>query len=499
MRVHQYASKEKTVQIPTQTLTSTPNKQSLILQQQPEQLKSNAEGLAEHVERLKKFQHVGSSLEQMGPPRFENSNPTFFQPKLTLGQPGDKYELEADKVAKQVVNQLDSPAIRRDISHSEIQRQDQGHEDETLAHTIQRLNHIAAYEPTTQPLLQRRQDDTPNLEQSIQQLRGKGKPLDDQVRTSMERVFGTNFNGVRVHNNGQADQLSRSIQAKAFTTGKDIFFRQDAYQPTSRSGQELIAHELTHVLQQNPRSTQPPTIQRELDTDKVERYKGILELKAVSIVEMPKGGAKATDPLSKYPDENLYNVPSNLQDKSLFNLSTQMTKEEADSKYGADFYKYYQTVTAYSFLQESQGGGAFISPFKLAVICEGAPDRALLHEMGHAEQQERLGAQFGGSGTTVNQIILEYHNVLLNENQYDLVDTDKSYEDLDIRTSYNKSNLGKHKDKTWDNLYTDACNEHPLNKSLLDEIRYLLDQEIFNPWASETEKNLISEYYVNVS
>ena len=56
---------------------------------------------------------------------------------------------------------------------------------------------------------------------------------------------------VKVHTDSQSDQLNKSIQAKAFTTGQDVFFRQGAYEPSSRGGQELIAHELTHVVQQN--------------------------------------------------------------------------------------------------------------------------------------------------------------------------------------------------------------------------------------------------------
>ena len=62
--------------------------------------------------------------------------------------------------------------------------------------------------------------------------------------------MGADFSGVKVHTDAQADQLNQSIQAKAFTTGQDIFFRQGAYQPGSRGGQELLAHELTHTIQQ---------------------------------------------------------------------------------------------------------------------------------------------------------------------------------------------------------------------------------------------------------
>jgi hypothetical protein len=67
----------------------------------------------------------------------------------------------------------------------------------------------------------------------------------------MERAFGADFSGVRVHHDAHADALSRPLQARAFTTGQDIFFSQGAYRPGTSSGQELIAHELTHVVQQN--------------------------------------------------------------------------------------------------------------------------------------------------------------------------------------------------------------------------------------------------------
>ncbi|NEO85805.1 MAG: DUF4157 domain-containing protein, partial [Spirulina sp. SIO3F2] len=78
-----------------------------------------------------------------------------------------------------------------------------------------------------------------------------GQPLADSVRQPMENAFGANFGGVRIHTDNTADQLNRSIQAQAFTTGQDVFFRQGAYTPTNKGGQELLAHELTHVVQQS--------------------------------------------------------------------------------------------------------------------------------------------------------------------------------------------------------------------------------------------------------
>ncbi|PHM06276.1 hypothetical protein CK516_34695 [Nostoc sp. 'Peltigera malacea cyanobiont' DB3992] len=91
----------------------------------------------------------------------------------------------------------------------------------------------------------------PDLEASINQARGGGQAMANNIREPMEQAFGADFSGVKVHTDGQSDQLNRSIQARAFTTGQDVFFRQGEYNPGSRGGQELLAHELTHVVQQN--------------------------------------------------------------------------------------------------------------------------------------------------------------------------------------------------------------------------------------------------------
>lgn len=85
---------------------------------------------------------------------------------------------------------------------------------------------------------------------AIERERPNGRPLDSTTRTRMEESFGAGFSGVRVHHGPQADRLSRALEARAFTTGADIFFRAGEYNPGSSSGRELMAHELTHVVQQ---------------------------------------------------------------------------------------------------------------------------------------------------------------------------------------------------------------------------------------------------------
>ncbi|MEB3266914.1 MAG: DUF4157 domain-containing protein [Leptolyngbya sp.] len=91
---------------------------------------------------------------------------------------------------------------------------------------------------------------SPDIEQRIESSRQQGHPLSDVVRPSMEQAFGADFSSVRIHTDTESDQLNQAVQAKAFTTGQDIYFRSGEYAPGSRDGQELLAHELTHVVQQ---------------------------------------------------------------------------------------------------------------------------------------------------------------------------------------------------------------------------------------------------------
>ncbi len=180
-------------------------------------------------------------------PRSVNSSPTpisqltqnftqipvhspIVQAKLTIGAPNDRYEQEADRVAAQVVQQLHRPAS--------VQRQDELNETIQTKSVLQRPSAIVMG------------DASADLSSAIDRQRGGGQALETGLQQSMGQAMGADFSRVRVHTDGQSDRLNRSIQAKAFTTGRDVFFRQGAYEPSSRVGQELIAHELTHVVQQ---------------------------------------------------------------------------------------------------------------------------------------------------------------------------------------------------------------------------------------------------------
>ncbi|WP_239375934.1 DUF4157 domain-containing protein [Frankia sp. Cj5] len=91
----------------------------------------------------------------------------------------------------------------------------------------------------------------PETADAIQARRGAGSPLSEPVRAEMEGHLGVDLSAVRVHTDGTAATLNRAVQAEAFTTGTDIFFSPGRFDPSSPAGRGLLAHELTHVVQQS--------------------------------------------------------------------------------------------------------------------------------------------------------------------------------------------------------------------------------------------------------
>lgn len=180
-----------------------------------------------------------------------------LQAKLTIGEPNDKYEQEADRVAHDVVQRIHAGGGANDTQHSSEQPQT----NSLMANPIHPLQRAAMREEKERLQKKSLADmqrfaagagaASAEVEQGINSARGSGQSLAPKLQAQMGQAMGSDFSGVRVHTDARSDQLNRSIQAKAFTTGQDIFFRQGAYQPESRGGQELIAHELTHVVQQN--------------------------------------------------------------------------------------------------------------------------------------------------------------------------------------------------------------------------------------------------------
>jgi Domain of unknown function (DUF4157) len=180
-----------------------------------------------------------------------------IQAKLNIGEPNDKYEKEADDTAAKVVQQINSSSQGGSVQKQEsMESEDDELQMKPAISKIQRQESMEDEEELqAKSLVQRREnlnggEASTDLESSIQSARGSGQSLDPKLQEKMSQAMGADFSGVKVHTDSQSDQLNQSIQAKAFTTGQDVFFRQGAYEPSSRGGQELIAHELTHVVQQ---------------------------------------------------------------------------------------------------------------------------------------------------------------------------------------------------------------------------------------------------------
>lgn len=183
------------------------------------------------------FSHVTvSTVEPALPNSPQGLVPGSVQAKLTIGEPNDRYEQEADNVAKTVVKHLDNS--QPDQKQPSIKRKsaDVG---PMMRLPLQRQSSISVG-PASH-----------DFEKNLNQARRGGSPLAPKVQGKMESAMGADFSRVKIHTDSQADNLSQSIQAKAFTTGQDVFFKQGEYDPGSRSGQELLAHELTHVVQQS--------------------------------------------------------------------------------------------------------------------------------------------------------------------------------------------------------------------------------------------------------
>ncbi|SEW51374.1 eCIS core domain-containing protein [Chitinophaga arvensicola] len=222
----------------------------------------------------------------------EKSTGSFFpgqpvvQTKLSVGEPGDHYEKEADATADKVVQRLAQPAPATPVEGSPLQRKSPAIQLKCAACEHEEQEQKEEQSEKKKPGLQRKPIfDTggpseirlqpagsggaavaaPAVEAGISSSKGKGQSMARDVRQDMEGAFGKSFENVQIHTGSHAAGLNNSLQARAFTHGNDIYFNQREYNPGSDSGKHLLAHELTHVLQQNTLTpaAMPQMVQRE--------------------------------------------------------------------------------------------------------------------------------------------------------------------------------------------------------------------------------------------
>ena len=196
--------------------------------------------------------HLHSTYGNQAVLRLLSRAPSGIQTKLTVNQPGDQYEQEADRVADHVMRMTAPPDIQRKCSSCEeednLQRKCAECEEEEKNTALHRK------EATVGPQF------TPPSVHAV--LHSPGQPLDWTTRMFMEQRFGYDFGHVRVHTGAKASESARSVNALAYTVGEDTVFAAGQYAPASNAGRKLIAHELAHVLQQS--GTQAPALARQL-------------------------------------------------------------------------------------------------------------------------------------------------------------------------------------------------------------------------------------------
>lgn len=191
----------------------------------------------------------------------------FIHAKLKIGQPGDIYEQEADRVAEMVMRMPDpnttkGAAISGQIQVPHIRRISPGCDEEMRRQEV--IEEPIKEEDET---LQRKEmvgltpGVAPSLGANLSSIKGGGQPLSEFTLAFFEPRFRYDFGQVRLHTDSRAAELARGVNALAFTLGHDIVFGAGQYAPESVSGRRLLAHELSHVVQQGE-SNGPPSIQR---------------------------------------------------------------------------------------------------------------------------------------------------------------------------------------------------------------------------------------------
>lgn len=172
-----------------------------------------------------------------------------IQGKLTVSSPGDRFEKEAEQVAHEVMTMTDSTIAQKSSPDAE------SISCSSIAQRIQSLLYAnKSPQPDCMTAAQQHQESEvgSDLESQISAQRSGGSAMDNSERGFFESRFGADFGNVKLHTDSQAATAARDLNARAFTVGNDIFFGAGEHQPGSHAGRSLMAHELTHVVQQTP-------------------------------------------------------------------------------------------------------------------------------------------------------------------------------------------------------------------------------------------------------
>lgn len=200
----------------------------------------------------------------------------MLQAKLAVSSPGDAYEQEADRVAEEITAARDSGATVSELCGAP-----------GPAQPLERIQRACSCGGTCADC---REEEKPRIQRMAatqsrggdaegglppivdEVLRSPGQPLDRATRAFMEPRFGRDFGGVRVHADARAAESARAVNALAYTLGRNIVFGEGHFAPQTPGGKRLLAHELTHVVQQSPAGAGPANLQRKVHIKEPDRW-----------------------------------------------------------------------------------------------------------------------------------------------------------------------------------------------------------------------------------
>lgn len=216
---------------------------------------------------------MGAAAEKIAFPKSSPIGPGkgVIQPALKVGKPNDKYEVEAESVADQVMMKPSTPATPlMSASPGGLQMNPAEDEELQMAPLSAGISMIRLSSEEEEVKLSKEEEETvqltgeppravsPKLSTQIQQSSGSGAALPTPVQQDMGNKIGADFSEVKVHTGPQAAAMSSALGAQAFTHGSDVYFNEGKYQPETSEGRRLLAHELTHTVQQGAAVRQSP-------------------------------------------------------------------------------------------------------------------------------------------------------------------------------------------------------------------------------------------------
>jgi hypothetical protein len=201
------------------------------------------------------------------------------QPKLKIGQPGDKYEQEADAFADRVMLMGDTDTIQMQPEEEEEEMMQPKLRMQPIEEEEEPIQMKCAKCEKEKKRLQLNSDEgsiaAPSIEKQIHSSAGAGNKLPDSTNQFMSSAMGADLSGVQIHTGQNASAMNQQLGARAFTYGNNIYFNNGEYNPASSRGKNLLAHELTHTIQQGK---VPLKIQADFSTEPINDAPVIIEL-----------------------------------------------------------------------------------------------------------------------------------------------------------------------------------------------------------------------------